>query len=157
MRHAPTDGILVGTRFKGSEFDSLDPMRALLVLVILAACGDDTIATFDPHPGTPDAGSDPDDPDLPPGAKPFTVIQDVNAAVGYCGAENATVDGVPITSAQCTTIGTKATTLIFDNDNRPARCRVGHVPEVDNLEGIYDLKLLNEVLKANGLPEVNAP
>jgi NitT/TauT family transport system substrate-binding protein len=34
---------------------------------------------------------------------------------------------------------------------------VGLLDKVDNLQGIYDLKLLNEVLKAKGLPEVKQP
>jgi NitT/TauT family transport system substrate-binding protein len=34
---------------------------------------------------------------------------------------------------------------------------VGLLDKVDNLQGIYDLKLLNEVLKAKGLPEVTQP
>jgi NitT/TauT family transport system substrate-binding protein len=34
---------------------------------------------------------------------------------------------------------------------------VGLLDKVDNLRGIYDLKLLNEVLKAKGLPEVEQP
>ena len=34
---------------------------------------------------------------------------------------------------------------------------MGLLDKVDNLQGIYDLKLLNEVLKAKGLPEVEQP
>jgi NitT/TauT family transport system substrate-binding protein len=34
---------------------------------------------------------------------------------------------------------------------------VGLLDKVDNLRGIYDLELLNEVLKAKGLPEVEQP
>jgi NitT/TauT family transport system substrate-binding protein len=56
-------------------------------------------------------------------------------------------------------------TLTFTDDPLPATLitgaehatDVGLLDKVDNLQGIYDLKLLNEVLKAKGLPEVKQP
>jgi NitT/TauT family transport system substrate-binding protein len=56
-------------------------------------------------------------------------------------------------------------TLTFTDDPLPATLitgaehatEVGLLDKVDNLQGIYDLKLLNEVLKAKGLPEVSQP
>jgi NitT/TauT family transport system substrate-binding protein len=56
-------------------------------------------------------------------------------------------------------------TLTFTNDPLPATLitgaqhatDVGLLDKVDNLQGIYDLKLLNEVLKAKGLTEVAQP
>jgi NitT/TauT family transport system substrate-binding protein len=56
-------------------------------------------------------------------------------------------------------------TLTFTDDPLPATLitgaehatDVGLLDKVDNLQGIYDLKLLNEVLKAKGLSEVTQP
>jgi NitT/TauT family transport system substrate-binding protein len=56
-------------------------------------------------------------------------------------------------------------TLTFTDDPLPATLitgaehatDVGLLDKVDNLRGIYDLELLNEVLKAKGLPEVEQP
>ena len=56
-------------------------------------------------------------------------------------------------------------TLTFTSDPLPVTLitgaehatDVGLLDKVDNLQGIYDLKLLNEVLKAKGIPEVKQP
>jgi NitT/TauT family transport system substrate-binding protein len=56
-------------------------------------------------------------------------------------------------------------TLTFTDDPLPSTLitgaenatDVGLLDKVDNLQGIYDLKLLNEVLEAQGLPEVEQP
>jgi NitT/TauT family transport system substrate-binding protein len=56
-------------------------------------------------------------------------------------------------------------TLTFTDDPLPATLitgaehatDVGLLDKVDDLQGIYDLTLLNEVLKAKGLPEVEQP
>lgn len=108
-------------------------MRAVFAVLVLAACGEDGVKIFDPNPLEPDAGVEPTTPDDPPGATPFTVIQDLSGAVGYCGPDSALVDGVPVTTVSCANVGTKPNMLVFDNGGREARCRVGHVPEVDQL------------------------